>query len=94
MHHIKETDMPRQSITLTPPNEAWLAEQVSSEEYASKSEVMNALIRQARRDEENIEAIRAALIEGEESGRSTRTPEDIRNDVVERLRNNGQILSQ
>ena len=85
--------MPRQSITLTPPNEAWLAEQVSSEEYASKSEVMNALIRQARRDEENIEAIRAALIEGEESGRSTATVEDIRREAIEELLADGSLPS-
>ncbi len=85
--------MPRQSITLTPPNEAWLLEQVDSEEFASKSEVMNALIRQARKDQENIETIRASLIKGEESGRSTKTLKDIRRDAVRELLADGTLPS-
>ena len=40
--------MPRQSISLTPPNDAWLKAQVESEEFASKSEVVNDLIRKVR----------------------------------------------
>ena len=39
--------MPRQSISLTPPNDAWLKAQVESEEFTSKSEVVNDLIRKA-----------------------------------------------
>lgn len=51
--------MNRQSITLTDPNNAWLEKCVESEEFASKSEAVNALIRQARKAEEE----RAFLIE-------------------------------
>ena len=40
--------MPRQSISFTPPNDAWLKAQVKSKEFASKSEVVNDLIRKAR----------------------------------------------
>jgi antitoxin ParD1/3/4 len=35
--------------------------------------------------------IRTALIEGEESGISDRTPDDIMNAVVERKRKNGEL---
>ena len=60
--------MTRQSITLTPPNDAWLAEQVESSEYRSKSEVVNDLIRKARVAEQETQYIRAKLIEAEKSG--------------------------
>ena len=41
--------MSRQSITFTKPNDEWLKTQVDSQEYSSKSEVINDLIRQARK---------------------------------------------
>ena len=50
--------------------------------------------RPVRRDQEKnaeIEAIRAALIEGEQSGMSTRTPDDIRKAVQKRMQKNGQL---
>ena len=42
----------------------------------------------------SVKAIRLALIEGEKSGISDRTPEDIRRDVQERLREDGELLHQ
>jgi antitoxin ParD1/3/4 len=60
--------MTRQSISLTPPNDAWLMAQVESNEYASKSDVVNDLIRKARAAEQEIEHIRAKLVEAERSG--------------------------
>jgi len=50
--------MARQSISFTLPNEEWLNAQVESEEYTSKSEVVNDLIWKAR----EIEYIRTKLI--------------------------------
>ena len=40
--------MTRQSITLTMPNDDWLKNQIKSNEFTSKSEVVNYLIRKAR----------------------------------------------
>ena len=75
------------------PNSEWLKWKVESQgEYKSNSELVNDLIRQRRRSEQiELEAIRAALIEGEESGISDRTPEDIRAAVRDRLRDNGKL---
>ena len=56
--------MARQSISFTPPNEEWLRAQVESQEYTSKSDVVNDLIRKAR----EIEAIRSKLVLAEQSG--------------------------
>ena len=85
--------MSRQSISFTDPNTEWLKWKVEIQgEYKSNSELVNDLIRQRRRSEKvEIEAIRAALIEGEESGISDRTPEDIRAAVQDRLRDNGKL---
>ena len=85
--------MSRQSISFTDPNTEWLKWKVEIQgEYKSNSELVNDLIRQRRRSEQiELEAIRAALIEGEESGISDRTPEDIRASVQDRLRDNGKL---
>jgi antitoxin ParD1/3/4 len=45
--------MPRQSITLTKPNNEWLKNHVEDiQDYSNKSELINDLIRKARRAEE------------------------------------------
>ena len=60
--------MARQSISLTKPNDEWLKAQVDSEEYASKSELVNDLIRQARNQQIQIDWIKAKLERAEKSG--------------------------
>ncbi|WP_425638246.1 ribbon-helix-helix domain-containing protein [Algoriphagus yeomjeoni] len=69
--------MGRQSISLTEPNDNWLQEKVATKEYASKSELVNDLIRQERKRQENIDWLRLELIKGEESGYSNKTKEEI-----------------
>lgn len=65
--------MARQSISFTTLNEAWLKEQVESEEYTSKSEVVNDLIRKAR----ETQYIRDKLIRAEQGGFSNLTRDEI-----------------
>ncbi len=79
--------MTRQSISFTKPNDEWLKAQVESEEYTSKSDVVNDLIRRAR----EIEIVRAKLIAAEQGGFSDRTPEQIRTDAKARLKSAGKI---
>ncbi len=69
--------MGRQSISLTEPNDHWLQEQVAGKEYTSKSELVNELIRQERKRQEELEWLRSELIKGEESGFSTKSKEEI-----------------
>lgn len=78
--------MSRQSVTFTPPNDDWLREQVESQEYSTKSDVINDLIRKARREEEEREIIRAKLIHAENSGLSELTPAQVRENTKKRLR--------
>ncbi len=79
--------MPRQSISFTPPNADWLKAQVDSEEYASKSEVVNDLIRKAR----EIEAIRARLIHAEQSGFASQGRTEILAEIKNEARANGEL---
>ncbi|UII31359.1 type II toxin-antitoxin system ParD family antitoxin [Fulvivirga ulvae] len=69
--------MARQSISLTEANDEWLKAQVNSKEYASKSELVNDLIRQARQQQRQIDFIRMKLEKAEKSGFTTDSKEQI-----------------
>jgi len=69
----KKTEiMPRQSISFSKPNDEWLKAQIDNEEYSSKSELVNDLIRQARNQQAQIDWIRAKLEKSESSGFTTK----------------------
>jgi antitoxin ParD1/3/4 len=74
---IKNKIMARQSISFTKPNDEWLKSQVDSKEYSSKSEVVNDLIRQARKQQVQVDWIRAKLDRSETSGFTYETKEQI-----------------
>lgn len=63
--------MARQSISFTEPNDEWLKAQVDNNEYSSKSELVNDLIRQARKQQAEIDWIRLKLDKAEKSGFTT-----------------------
>ena len=69
--------MARQSITLTQPNDAWLKQQIDSQEYTNKSEVVNDLIRQARKQQAQIDWIRAKIEVAENSGFTGKSKDQI-----------------
>ncbi|MBC8147289.1 MAG: CopG family transcriptional regulator [Bacteroidetes bacterium] len=60
--------MARQSISFTQLNDEWLKVQVDNKEYSSKSELVNDLIRQARKQQRQIDWIRLKLERAENSG--------------------------
>lgn len=71
--------MARQSISLTKPNDEWLKAQVDKEEYSSKSELVNDLIRQARNQQAQIDWLSAKLQKAEQSGFTTESKTQILN---------------
>ncbi|MCC8358547.1 ribbon-helix-helix domain-containing protein [Salinimicrobium sediminilitoris] len=83
--------MTRQSISLTKPNDEWLKEQLKQEEYTSKSELINDLIRKEREKEKEIEWLRLKLLEGEQSGFTNLSAEEILTQSKEQLRRNGKL---
>ncbi len=80
--------MSRQSISFTDPNAEWLDRKVNVErEYKSNSEAVNDLIRKTR----EIEAIRSRLVQAEQSGFTQMSREEIRAEIREELRRNGEL---
>lgn len=69
--------MARQSISLTEPNDECLKNQVESKEYSSKSELVNDLIRQARKQQIQVDWINAKLEAAEKSGFTNDSKEQI-----------------
>ncbi len=60
--------MARLSISFTQPNDDWLKSQINNKEYSSKSELINDLVRQARKQQRQIDWISAKLERAENSG--------------------------
>lgn len=57
----------RKTITLTAQQDAWIAEQIAAGSYTNDSEAIRDLIRREQERSAEIESIRQALIEGEQS---------------------------
>ncbi len=83
--------MIKKSITVTEQQEEWIQAQVASGHYASDSEVVREALRDKQRRNAEIERIRAALIEAEESGTSALDKEDIRGAVQRQLVEDGKL---
>ncbi|WP_405199747.1 type II toxin-antitoxin system ParD family antitoxin [Christiangramia sp. LLG6405-1] len=69
--------MARQSISFTKPNDEWLKSQVENQEYSSKSELVNVLIRQARNQQIQIDYIKNKIEKTEKSGFTKNSKEQI-----------------
>ena len=78
-------------ITVTDQQEKWIQAQMATGNYASDSEVLRELIRKEQQRDDKLEAIRAALIEAEQSPKSDRSPEDIMAAVIERKKRDGTL---
>lgn len=80
--------MARQSITLAKQNDEWLKEQVVNEEFTSKSEAVNYLIKKAREREAYDEYVSMKLENGGKSGLTEKqTREEMLAEFKQRLRN-------
>ncbi|WP_010227428.1 ribbon-helix-helix domain-containing protein [Gillisia marina] len=79
--------MVRQSISFTKPNDEWLKDQLDTQEYSSKSELVNDLIRQARKQQVEIDWVRAKLEKAENSGFTKDSKDQILNQSKSLLKN-------
>jgi antitoxin ParD1/3/4 len=71
------------NVSLPDAMRAWIDSQIEAGEYANASDYIRDLI---RHDQRQRDALRLALIEGEKSGRSTRTVTDIARQTKRRLK--------
>lgn len=83
--------MKNTSVALGEHFDAFVAGQVASGRYRSVSEVMRDALRLLEERTRHRDAVVQALIEGEQSGISDRSPEDIRTAVREDMRRDGQL---
>ena len=58
----------RKTITVTDQQDSWIKAQIAAGEFTNDSEYIRDLIRRDQASQADIEVIRAALIEGEQSG--------------------------
>ena len=77
--------MVKKSISVTEQQEQWVKSQISGGHFGNESEVIRDLIRERQAKEketpEEIQAIRQALLEGEKSGFSEKSIDDIWNEA-------------
>ena len=67
----------RKKVMITERQDRWIKEQVEAGNFGSEDEVFHDLISERISRESETAAIRAALIEGEQSGISTATVDEI-----------------
>ncbi len=83
--------MIKKSITVTDKQEQWIQAQMATGHYASDSEVLRDLIRKEQDRNNEIEAIRAALLQAEGRGFTERSTDDIMQAVIKRKQVNAEL---
>ena len=81
----------RKTITFTEQQDQWIKAKIAGGQFTNDSEYIRDLVRRDQEKTAELEMLRAAIIEGEQSGVSDRTSEDIRKAVRERMRKNRQL---
>jgi len=69
--------MLRKTITVTQQQDAWIKSQIKSGQYGNDSEYMRDLVRKDQEYKQKLSALRSALKEGEDSGISALSMNDI-----------------
>lgn len=77
----------RKTITLTDQQDSWIKAQIQAGHYTNDSEYIRDLIRREQERTAQLDAIRAALIEGENSG--TPEPFDVQAFKTRMMRSHG-----
>lgn len=83
--------MIKKSITVTDQQEAWIQAQLASGNYGTDSELIREALREKQMRMAEIETLRAKLIAAEQSGFSSKTPEQILAASKERLSRDGEL---
>lgn len=77
--------MLRKTITVTEQQDFWIKSQIASGEYGNDSEYMRDLVRKDQEYKRKLSTLRAALKEGEDSGTSALSMNDILVKVKKKL---------
>jgi len=87
--------MVKKSISVTDHQDNWIKAQITTGNFGNESEVVRELIRERQTKEQEtpaqIEAIRAKLIQAEQSGFTEQSAEEILKEIKDGLRKNGEL---
>ena len=78
--------MVKKSISVTDQQANWIKAQIETGDYGNESEVFRDLLRDRISRDTEITAIRAAIIDGEQSGVSHKTVDEIWEEAQQRHR--------
>jgi antitoxin ParD1/3/4 len=81
----------RKTITFTEQQDQWIKAQIATGEFTNDSEYIRDLVRRDRESKKRTAFLTASLKEAEESGVSSRTPDQIRQAVLDEMRGNGEL---
>lgn len=81
----------RRIITLTDQQDQWVNAQITAGDFTDDSEYIRDLIRRDQRHNIRLQALKAAIQEGLDSGLSERTVPEIMEEVEARLRADGRL---
>ncbi len=74
----------RKTITLTEQQGNWIKSRINDGDFTNDSEYVRDLIRRDQEQLTEVQAIRAALIKGERSGKGSRSVDEIMQAVLDR----------
>ena len=83
--------MIKKSITVTDQQEKWIQSQMASGKYGTDSELIREALREKQMRMNEIDYIRAKLIEAEEGGFSKRTADEILAKSKEEMQRDGDL---
>ena len=83
--------MVKKSITVTGGQNEWIRAQLDTGNYGNESELIRAALREKQQRQTETDAIRAALLAGEQSGISDMSMDDILQAAKARTKNNGKL---
>ncbi|MEM9412467.1 MAG: type II toxin-antitoxin system ParD family antitoxin [Planctomycetota bacterium] len=83
--------MVKKSITVTDQQEDWIQSQMATGHYGTDSELIREALREKQQRTAEIEKIRTLLSEGEKSGVSELTPDELIEAVIEKRRRDGTL---
>lgn len=87
--------MVKKSISVTDRQNEWIKSKIATGRFGNESEVVRDLIRERQLCEQDnpdtIQAIRARLIEGEQSGFTDQTAEEILAEIKQELHADGAL---
>ena len=81
----------RKTVTFTEQQDKWIKAQIEAGDYTNDSEYIRNLVRQDQINNSKFLSLKAKLIDGLESGVSTKSLSDIMKEVEARMQEDGRL---